>query len=84
MLTRRCIYYFTFLLDILISVRIVRFHDLRHTCATLLFAEGVHPKIVQETLGHASISMTIQKYKTTSAAVSRFADRQRHATTRVD
>jgi integrase len=64
MLTRRCIYYFTFLLDILISVRIVRFHDLRHTCATLLFAEGVHPKIVQETLGHASISTTIRKYKT--------------------
>jgi integrase len=29
----------------------VRFHDLRHTCATLLFARGVHPKLVQELLG---------------------------------
>lgn len=34
----------------------VRFHDLRHTCATLLFTSGVHPKHVQELLGHASIT----------------------------
>ncbi len=33
----------------------IRFHDLRHTAATLLLAEGVHPKIVQERLGHAQI-----------------------------
>ena len=39
-----------------------RFHDLRHTCATLLLTEGVHPKIVQETLGHASISLTLDTY----------------------
>ncbi|MBA3473716.1 MAG: tyrosine-type recombinase/integrase [Rubrobacter sp.] len=32
--------------------RSVRLHDLRHTCATLLLCEGVHPKLVQELLGH--------------------------------
>jgi hypothetical protein len=37
----------------------LRFHDLRHTSATLLLAQGVHPKIVQERLGHADISMTL-------------------------
>jgi integrase len=40
----------------------IRFHDLRHTAATLLLAEGVHPKIVQERLGHAQISMTLDTY----------------------
>jgi integrase len=39
-----------------------RFHDLRHTCATLLLSKGVHPKIVQELLGHASISITLDTY----------------------
>jgi integrase len=40
----------------------IRFHDLRHTAATLLLAEGVHPKVVQERLGHAQISMTLDTY----------------------
>jgi integrase len=40
----------------------IRFHDLRHTCATLLLGEGVHPKIVQELLGHASIRLTLDTY----------------------
>jgi integrase len=40
----------------------IRFHDLRHTCATLLLAEGVHPKIVQERLGHTDIAMTLNLY----------------------
>ena len=42
-----------------------RFHDLRHTCATLLLSRNVNPKIVSEMLGHANIATTIQKYKTT-------------------
>jgi integrase len=39
-----------------------RFHDLRHTCATLLLTKGVHPKIVQEVLGHSNISITLDTY----------------------
>ncbi|MBA2278613.1 MAG: tyrosine-type recombinase/integrase [Chloroflexia bacterium] len=44
------------------AVPTIRFHDLRHTSATLLLAQGVHPKIVQERLGHADISMTLNRY----------------------
>jgi len=40
----------------------VRLHDLRHTCATLLLTRGVHPKIVQELLGHRTISITLDTY----------------------
>ena len=40
----------------------IRFHDLRHTCATLLLAKGVHPKIVSEMLGHSSIAITLDTY----------------------
>ena len=39
-----------------------RFDDLRHTCATLLLTKGVHPKIVQEMLGHSSITITLDLY----------------------
>ncbi len=40
----------------------VRFHDLRHTCAPLLLSSGVHPKLVQELLGHATIAITLDTY----------------------
>lgn len=40
----------------------IRFHDLRHTCATLLLTRGIHPKIVQEMLGHSTISITLDTY----------------------
>lgn len=40
----------------------IRFHDLRHTHATLMLAAGVHPKVVQERLGHSSISITLDLY----------------------
>jgi integrase len=40
----------------------IRFHDLSHTCATLLFSRGVHPKHVQELLGHATIPITLDIY----------------------
>ncbi len=40
----------------------IRFHDLRHTHATLLLKAGVHPKIVSERLGHANISITLDTY----------------------
>jgi integrase len=40
----------------------VRFHDLRHSHATHLLASGVHPKIAQERLGHATIAVTLDLY----------------------
>jgi integrase len=40
----------------------VRFHDLRHAHATLMLSKGVHPKIVSERLGHASIGITLDTY----------------------
>jgi integrase len=40
----------------------IRFHDLRHTCATLLLSRNVNPKIVSEMLGHSSISVTLDTY----------------------
>ncbi len=40
----------------------IRFHDLRHTCATLLLSRNVNPKIVSEMLGHCSISVTLDIY----------------------
>jgi integrase len=39
-----------------------RFHDLRHTCATLLLTKEVHPKIVSEKLGHSSIAITLDTH----------------------
>jgi integrase len=40
----------------------IRFHDLRHTYATLALQGGVAPKVVQETLGHASVTPTRDTY----------------------
>ena len=40
----------------------IRFHDLRHRCATLLLSRNVNPKIVSEMLGHASIAITLDTY----------------------
>ena len=40
----------------------LRFHDLRHSCASLLVAQGVHPRIVMEILGHSTITLTMNTY----------------------
>ena len=40
----------------------IRVHDLRHTAASLLLSRGVHPKIVQDLLGHSTISLTLDTY----------------------
>ena len=49
---------------LLVSAKLprIRFHDLRHTAATLLLATKVHPKVVQERLGHAKIATTLDTY----------------------
>ncbi len=39
-----------------------RFHDLRHTCATLLFGRNVNPMVVSKMLGHANIAITLDTY----------------------
>ncbi|WP_141432457.1 tyrosine-type recombinase/integrase [Bacillus sp. 03113] len=44
------------------KVKHIRFHELRHTSATLLINEGVHPKVISERLGHADISTTMNIY----------------------
>ena len=40
----------------------IRFHDLRHSFATIALSNGIHPKIVQEILGHSDIKITLQTY----------------------
>ena len=40
----------------------IRIHDLRHTCASLLIRQGVHPKAIQNHLGHSSIQITMDRY----------------------
>ena len=40
----------------------IRFHDLRHSAATLLMSQGVHPKVVQEFLGYSTITIMMETY----------------------
>jgi integrase len=47
----------------------VRFHDLRHSHATLAMLAGVHPKVVQERLGHSTISTTLDLYSHVTATM---------------
>lgn len=44
------------------GIQKVRLHDLRHTHASLLLSRGVHPKVVQERMGHSSITITLDLY----------------------
>ena len=52
-----------------LSLPKIRFHDLRHTAATLLLSEGVHPKIVSEMLGHTEIGITMNLYSHVTPAM---------------
>ena len=54
----------------------LRVHDLRHTAATLLFERGVHPKVVQEMLGHSTIALTLDTYSHVTPALHREAATQ--------
>lgn len=60
----------------------IRLHDLRHTMATLMLAQGIHPKVVQERLGHASISMTMDTYSAVIPGLQREAARRIEEVTR--
>ena len=44
------------------DVRRIRFHDLRHTCASLLLAQGVPPRVVMDVLGHSQLAITMDLY----------------------
>jgi hypothetical protein len=66
----------------------MRFHDLRHAHASVLLAAGVHPKVVQERLGHSQVSVTLDTYSDVAQSLQREApsggarssrDAQRHS-----
>lgn len=51
----------------------IRFHDLRHTAASLMMGKGVHPKIVSEMLGHSQVSITLDLYSHVTPTMQREA-----------
>lgn len=51
----------------------IRFHDLRHTAATLMLGRGVHPKVVAEMLGHSQIAVTLDLYSHVTPTMQRDA-----------
>ena len=44
------------------NIRRIRFYDLRHTCASLLIAQGVHARVIMDLLGHSDIGVTMNIY----------------------
>ncbi len=58
------------------GLRRIRLHDLRHTHATLALQAGVHPKIVSERLGHATVSFTLDVYSHAIPHLQREAARE--------
>jgi integrase len=52
---------------------LIRFHDLRHTAATLLLSQGVHPKVASEMLGHATVAITLDRYSHVTETMQRAA-----------
>jgi integrase len=53
--------------------RRIRFHDLRHTAATLMLSRGVHPKVASEMLGHSTIAITLDLYSHVTPTIQREA-----------
>jgi integrase len=53
----------------------IRFHDLRHTAATLMLSRGIHPKVVAEMLGHATVAVTLDIYSHVTPDMQREAAR---------
>ena len=58
-----------------LSLPKIRFHDLRHTAATLLLAEGIHPKVVSEMLGHTQVGITLDLHSHVTPAMHESATR---------
>jgi integrase len=54
----------------------IRLHDLRHTHATLMLRQGVHPKVVSERLGHSSVAITLDTYSHVLPGIQAAAARQ--------
>lgn len=54
----------------------VRFHDLRHSYASIALSRGVHPKVVQEAMGHSTISVTLDTYSHVVPSLQRDAARE--------
>lgn len=53
----------------------LRFHDLRHTAATLMLSRGIHPKVASEMLGHSTIAITLDLYSHVSKTMQQEAAR---------
>ena len=62
----------------------IRFHDLRHTAASLLLAEGVEPRTIMEILGHSQISLTLDTYSHIMPTLQRAAAAKMDAILRGD
>jgi integrase len=58
------------------GLRRIRFHDLRHTAATLMLSRGVHPKVASDVLGHSTVGITLDHYSHVSDAMHRDAARR--------
>jgi integrase len=56
-----------------VGVPPIRLHDLRHTMATVALRAGIHPKVVQERLGHSSIALTLDTYSHVTPTLQRAA-----------
>jgi integrase len=54
-------------------VKRIRFHDLRHTAATLALQEGVHPRVVADLLGHSRVTLTLTTYSHVLPTLARHA-----------
>jgi integrase len=50
-----------------------RFHDLRHTCATLLLSQGINPKVISDMLGHSDVGFTLSVYAHVLPSMQQYA-----------
>ena len=56
-----------------IGIKPIRFHDTRQTHASIMLKQGIHPKIVQERLGHSSIQITLDTYSHVAPGLQQLA-----------